>query len=73
MALFGPVDVVDTLFKGVPHLIEQGPQYIVSTTFFFIGLTIAAVTRNERYHQFYCIVFLVQTVTASFAIFRTLI
>src|SRR5881396_210669 len=25
MALFGPVDVVDTLLKGVPHFLEQGP------------------------------------------------
>jgi hypothetical protein len=73
LALFGPVDVVDTLFKGIPHLIEQGPQYILSTTVFFIGLTIAAITRNERYHQFYCIFFLIQTVIASFAIFRTLV
>jgi hypothetical protein len=73
LALYGPVDVVDTLLKGVPHFLAQGPQYIVSTCLFVIGLTIAAITRNERYHQFYAIFFLIQTVLASFAIFHTLV
>jgi hypothetical protein len=72
-ALFAPIDIVDTLLKGVPHFVEQGPQYIVSSALFLIGLTIAAITRNERYHQVYSIFFLVQTVIASFAIFHTLI
>jgi hypothetical protein len=35
--------------------------------------TIAAITRNERYHQFYAVFFLVQTVVISFLIFHTLI
>jgi hypothetical protein len=34
---------------------------------------IAAITRNERYHQFYAIFFLVQTVAVSFAVFHTLV
>lgn len=70
--LFGPVDVIDTLLKGVPHFLEQGPQYIVSTALFLTGLTIAAITRNERYHQFYAIFFLIQTILVSFAVFHTL-
>jgi hypothetical protein len=73
LAVYGPVDIVDTLLKGVPHFLAQGPQYIVSTGLFLIGLTIAAITRNERYHQFYAIFFLIQTVLASFAIFHTLV
>ena len=72
-ALFVPVDIVDTLLKGVPHFLAQGPQYTVSTALYLGGLTTAAVTRNERYHQFYCIFFLVQTVIVSFAIFHTLV
>jgi hypothetical protein len=72
-ALFTPVDIVDTLLKGVPHFLAQGPQYIVSTALYVGGLTTAAVTRNERYHQFYCIFFLVQTVVVSLAIFHTLV
>ena len=50
LALYGPVDVVDTLLKGIPHFLAQGPQYIASICLFLIGLTIAAVIRNERYH-----------------------
>jgi hypothetical protein len=37
-------------------------------TLFLTGVTIAAITRNERYHQFYAIFFLVQTVVISFAV-----
>jgi hypothetical protein len=73
LALYGPLDVVDTLLNGVPHFLAQGPQYIVSTCLFKIGLINAAITRNERYHQCYAIFFLIQTVLASFAIFHTLV
>lgn len=72
MALFGPVDIVDTLLKGIPHFLEQGPQYIILNALFLTGTTIAAITRNERYHQGYAVIFLLQTVIASFAIFHTL-
>jgi hypothetical protein len=73
LALYGPVDVVDTLLKGLPHFLGQGPQYVISTALFVVGLTIAAITRNQRYHQFYCIFFLSQTMMASFAFFHTLV
>jgi hypothetical protein len=71
--LYGPVDVVDTLLKGVPHFLQQGPQYVVSTALFITGMTIAAITRNERYHEFYALFFLAQTVIISFLIFQTLV
>jgi hypothetical protein len=71
--LYGPVDVVDTLLKGVPHFLEQGPQYVVSTTVFIVGMTIAAITKNERYQQFYALFFLVQTIVISFVLFQTLV
>jgi hypothetical protein len=72
-ALFTPVDIVDSLLKGVPHFLELGPQYLISSVIYFAGLVTAAITRNERYHQFYAIFFLVQTIVISFAIFHTLI
>jgi len=72
-ALFTPVDCVDSLFKGISHFLALGPQYFASNSIFFAGLVTAAITRNERYHQFFAIFFLVQTVIASFALFRTLI
>ncbi len=73
VALFMPVDVVDTLLKGVPHFLEQGPRYYISITVALTGLIIAAITRNERYHQFYAILFLIHTIVISFAIFHTLV
>jgi hypothetical protein len=71
--LYGPIDVVDTLLKGVPHFLRLGLPYVISMTLFLTGMTIAAITRNERYHQFYAIFFLVQTVIISFALFQTLV
>jgi hypothetical protein len=72
-ALYSPVDFVDTLLKGIPHLVALGPLYFISSILFFAGLVIAAITRNERYHQWYAIFFLAQTTLISFTLFRTLI
>jgi hypothetical protein len=37
------------------------------------GLMTAAITRNERYHEFYAVFFFFQTVVMSFLIFQTLV
>jgi hypothetical protein len=37
------------------------------------GLMTAAITRNERYHEFYAIFFLLQTIVISFLIFQTVV
>jgi hypothetical protein len=71
--LFTPIDIVDSLLKGVPHFLELGPRYYISSLVYFAGMMTAAITRNERYHQFYAIFFLVQTVVISFLIFETLV
>ena len=71
-ALFTPVDIADSLLKGIPHFLQLGPQYFVSNLLFFAGLVTAAITPNERYHQFYAIFFLAQTIVISFLIFHTL-
>jgi hypothetical protein len=71
--LFTPVDFVDSLLKGIPHFLQLGPTYIISNSLYFLGLTTAAITRNERYHQFYSVFFLIQTIVMSFAIFHTLV
>ena len=72
-ALFAPVDIVDSLLKGVPHFLNLGLPFIVVNVLFLAGLVTAAITRNERYHQFYAIYFLVQTIVNSFLLFRTLL
>ena len=60
-ALFIPVDIVDSLLKGVPHFLALGPIYFVSSVLYFAGLITAAITRNDRYHEFYAVFFLIQT------------
>ena len=71
--LFTPVDIVDSLLKGVPHFLALGPAYFASGVLYFAGLMTAAITRNQRYHEFYAIFFLLQTIVISFLIFQTLI
>jgi hypothetical protein len=71
--MFTVVDVFDTLLKGVPHFLELGTQYIVSNSLYLTGEAIAAITRNERYHQFYAIFFLIQTVALSFTLLFRLV
>jgi hypothetical protein len=61
------------LLKGISHLVALGPVYFISSILFFAGLVIAAITRNERYHQSYVIFFLAQTNLIGFNLFRTLI
>lgn len=72
LAFYGPVDLVDSLLKGVHHFLELGPAYLISMALFLTGVTIAAITRNERYHQCYALFFLIQTIVISFAVFHTL-
>jgi hypothetical protein len=72
-ALFTPVDIVDSLLKGVPHFFQLGTVYMVSSVLYFAGMMTAAITRNERYHEFYAVFFLAQTVVISFLIFQTLV
>jgi len=72
-SMFAVVDIADTLLKGIPHFFELGAPYIISSVLYFAGMVTAAVTRNERYHKFYAIFFLVQTVLISFIFFQTLV
>jgi hypothetical protein len=71
--LFTPVDNVDSLLKGVPHFLGLGTQYFVSSTLYLVGFVTAAIIRNERYHEFFAVFFLAQTIVISFLIFHTLV
>jgi hypothetical protein len=68
-ALFVPVDIVDSLLKGVPHFLALGPAYFTSGVLYFAGLMTAAITRNQRYHEFYAVFFLFQTAVMRFVFF----
>ena len=47
--------------------------YIISSVLYLTGMVTAAVTRNERYHQFYALFFLIQTIVISFVLFHRLV
>jgi len=64
---------VDSLLKGVPHFVALGATYFISGALYFAGLMTASMTRNQRYHEFYAVFFLIQTTIVSFLIFQTLI
>ena len=72
-ALFIPVDIVDSLLKGIPHFVGLGPAYFISGALYFTGLMTASITRNKRYHEFYAVFFFLQTAVMSFLIFQTLV
>jgi hypothetical protein len=69
---FVPVDVVDTLLKGIPHFVAQGPQYVAASIILFSTTAAGAITRNETYHKLFAIYCLCHIVWISFAIFHTL-
>lgn len=56
-SMFPVVDIIDSLLKGIPHFLALGMPYFISSALYFVGMVTAAVTRNERYHQFYAIFF----------------
>ena len=63
-----------TAYSKAPAIfLNQDRNTPPAPTFYFAGLVTAAITRNERYHQFYAVFFLVQTVVISFVIFHTLV
>jgi hypothetical protein len=72
-SMFPVVDIADTLLKGIPHFVALGKPYVISSMLYFIGLLTAAITQNERYHQFYALFFLVQTIVISFILFQILV
>jgi hypothetical protein len=58
-ALLPPLDFLDTTLKGVPHLLAQGPIYFV-TIGLITALSVAAIfTKNQTYHKFFAVFFLV--------------
>lgn len=52
-----PMDIADSLLKGWQHFIDLGPLYLPFTATWVIGCRIAGLTRNERYHSAWAIVY----------------
>ena len=58
-ALVFPIDIVDTLLKGLAHFRAQGPVYFITMALLFTLCLIGAFTKNARYHGFFAVIFLV--------------
>jgi hypothetical protein len=57
--LLPPLDFLDTLLKGMPPLIAQGPIYVITIVLTAALSIIAALTKNQTYHKFFAIFFMI--------------
>ena len=57
IAAIWPLDVVDTLLKGTEHFIKQGWLYLPAIALWTVGNITAGLTKNERYHAAWTILF----------------
>ena len=71
-SLFPAIDIIDTLLKGIPHLLQLGWPYFLQTALNCSGLIVAAITRNQRYHQVFAVFFLASNIASAFPVFYTL-
>lgn len=53
-ALIFPIDIADTLFKGMAHFRAQGPLYVMTMALWFVLCLVAAFTKRRYYHAFFC-------------------
>lgn len=57
-ALIVVLDLVDTLLKGVEHFQAQGVQYAVTIGVLTVMCLAAAFTKDQRYHAFFAVFYL---------------
>jgi hypothetical protein len=70
LLLFPREGDVDTAIDYKAHYCANHRAFFI---LYFAGLITAAITSNERYHEFYAFFFLTQTTVVSFLIFQTLV
>ena len=58
-ALIFPIDIVDTLLKGMAHFKAQGPLYVTTMGLWFVLCLIAAFTKRRMFHASFAVIFLV--------------
>jgi len=57
LASIWPLDIIDTLLKGKQHFLDQGPLYLPIIAFWTLGCLIGGISKNERYHALWVILF----------------
>jgi hypothetical protein len=58
-ALLPPLDFLDTILKGIPHLLAQGPIYLITIILITALSIVALITENQTYHKFFAVFFLI--------------
>ncbi len=58
-ALLPALDFIDTLLKGVSHLMAQGPVYFVTIPLITILSVVTIFTKDQSYHKVFAVFFLV--------------
>jgi hypothetical protein len=59
LSLIFPIDIIDTLLKGMAHFRDQGPAYFITMALWFTLCLIAALTKSTRYHAFFAVIFMI--------------
>jgi hypothetical protein len=52
-----PLDIIDTLLKGKQHFVDQGPVYLVIIVLWTFGNFAAGLTKSERFHAVWAVLF----------------
>ncbi len=65
-ALLPPLDAADTLLKGLAHFQAQGIVYPIFLSVVFVLSVTGAITKNEGYHKFFSLFFLVYLIVFIF-------
>jgi len=69
LALIFPIDIIDTLLKGMAHFRAQGPIYLATMIIWFVLCLVAAVTKRRLYHACFAVAFLTyNTVFVGFSL-----
>lgn len=58
LALIFPIDVIDSLLKGLAHFREQGPVYFLTMSLLFTCCLVAAFNKNARFHAVFAVAFM---------------
>lgn len=65
------IDLIDTLLKGAAHFASLGLVYPLASVAMLLLFTIAAITRNERFHAFFAVLLLVYQLFLALTFFNT--
>jgi hypothetical protein len=57
LALIFPIDIIDTLLKGIGHFRAQGPFYVMTMALWFVLCLVAAFTKRRTYHGIFALIF----------------